>query len=790
MRGWCMQDGPLGIRLSDYTSAYPAGITAGSTWSRKLWKARGVNMGVEFKEKGADVLLGPVAGPIGRQPEGGRNWEGFTSDPYMSGIAMAESITGMQSSGVVACAKHFVGNEQEHFRQAPEAVGYGYNITDSSSSNIDDKTLHELYAWPFADAIKAGVGSIMCSYQMLNNSYPCQNSKLINGILKGEMGFPGFVMSDWQAQHSGASSAAAGLDMTMPGDTLFNTGRSYWGTNLTLAVVNGTVAEWRIDDMAVRLMAAWFKVGREVGKEPDINFSAWTRNTIGPVQVAANENFQQVNFQVDVRHNHAKHIRESAAKGAVVLKNNGVLPLHKPKFLGIIGEDAGGNPAGPNGCGDRGCDNGTLAMGWGSGTSQFPYLITPDAAIQAQSIQDNTRYESVLSNYDFTSIDALITQPNVTAIVFANADSGEGYINIDGNEGDRKNLTLWKGGDNLIKHVAKNCPNTIVVLHTVGAVLVKDWYDNKNISAIVWAGIPGQESGNSLVDLLYGKVSGGRTPFTWGPTADSYGTKVLTKPNNGHGAPQIDFNEGVFTEYRHFDKVAPYTPGSKSSSNYPAPGAPIYEFGFGLSWTTFEYSNIKVTKHNVAPYKPTTGKTTKAPTFGDKPSKDLKDYLYPAKFRKFYEFIYPWLNTTDAKKASGSSDYGQPASKFLPKHALDGSSQAKNPAGGAPGGNPQLWDVLYDVSVTIKNTGSRTSDEIPQVYVSHGGPGEPARVLRGFDRVENIAPGKSVTYTAQLTRRDLSNWNVVTQNWEVTKHAKHVYVGSSSRNLPVGAKLQ
>ena len=111
------------------------------------------------------------------------------------------------------------------------------------STNMDDKTLHEIYAWPFQDAVHAGVGAVMCSYQQMNNSYGCQNSKLTNGILKDEFGFQGFVMSDWQAQHAGAATAAAGLDMTMPGDTTFNTGISYWGGNLTLAVVNGTILE-------------------------------------------------------------------------------------------------------------------------------------------------------------------------------------------------------------------------------------------------------------------------------------------------------------------------------------------------------------------------------------------------------------------------------------------------------------------------------------------------------------------------------------------------------------------
>lgn len=621
----------------------------------------------------------------------------------------------------------------------------------------------------------------MCSYQQVNNSYGCQNSKLINGVLKGELGFQGFVMSDWQAQHSGAATAAAGLDMTMPGDTLFNTGRSYWGANLTLAVINGTVPEWRIDDMALRIMASFFKVGLTIERE-EINFSSWSRATNHFLQPAASDNFQQVNFQVDVRDNHASHIREAGAKGSVILKNEGALPLVKPKFVAAIGEDAGPNPAGPNGCGDRGCDDGTLAMGWGSGTSEFPYLVTPDSALQRQAIEDGTRYESVLSNYNWEKTRALVSQPNVTAIVFANAGGGEGYINIDGNEGDRKNLTLWKNGDDLIKNVSAINPNTIVVLHTLGPVLVTEWYQNPNITAIVWAGAPGQESGNSLTDILYGKQSPGRSPFTWGPTRKSYGTDVMYEPNNGNGAPQDDFSEGVFIDYRHFDKVAP------SGSNHS--GAPIYEFGYGLSWTTFEYSNLQIQKHDVRPYEPTVGETIPAPEF-DQPSKNLADYVFPEGIRYIYEFIYPWLNTSSSgAAASDDPHYGQTAEQFLPPGAIDGSPQPKQASSGAPGGNRQLWDVLYTVTATITNTGTAMSDEVAQLYVGLGGENEPVRVLRGFDRIERIAPGQSVEFRAELTRRDLSNWDTVKQDWVITEHEKTVYVGSSSRKLPLSATFK
>jgi len=129
-------------------------------------------MGSEHYAKGVDMQLGPVVGPLGRSPEGGRNWEGFSPDPVLSGIAVAQHVYGIQDAGVIACTKHFIGYEQEHFRQSSESDGYGYNITQSVSSNIDDVTMHELYLWPFADAVRAGTAAFMCSYNQVSHSFP------------------------------------------------------------------------------------------------------------------------------------------------------------------------------------------------------------------------------------------------------------------------------------------------------------------------------------------------------------------------------------------------------------------------------------------------------------------------------------------------------------------------------------------------------------------------------------------------------------------------------------------
>lgn len=565
----------------------------------------------------------------------------------------------------------------------------------------------------------------------------------------------------------------------MPGDTAFDTGLSYWGSNLTVAVLNGTMPLYRLDDMAMRIVATLFKVGIELDK-PEPNFSSWTRETYENRHYFAKQGWDQVNQHIDVRGEHASIIREIGAKGTVLLKNNGVLPLNKPRFLAVIGEDAGPSLYGPNGCasGDHGCDNGTLAMGWGSGTSDFPYLVTPDTALQNQALSDGSRYESILDNYAWSQISKLVGQAGATAIVFANADSGEGYISVDGNLGDRKNLTLWNAGDELIKNVSSINNNTIVVIHSVGPTLLADWYDHPNITAILWAGLPGQESGNSLVDVLYGNINpAGRTPFTWGATRESYGVDVLYEPNNGDGAPQDDFSEGVFIDYRNFDR---------------ANATPIYEFGFGLSYTTFSYANLQVQKTSSVPdYVPTTGYTNAAPIIGSANfSTNPADYAFPGDLTYVTAYIYPYLNsTTSLAAAANDPKYGQPAASFLPPGATSADPQPKLASSGAPGGNPGLWDLLYTVTADVTNSGGLAGDEVVQLYVSLGGPEDPPVVLRGFDRLRDVQPGETVTFRAELTRRDLSNWDTVSQNWVISDYPKTVYVGRSSRKLDLSGSL-
>jgi beta-glucosidase-like glycosyl hydrolase len=214
----------------------------------------------------------------------------------------------------------------------------------------------------------------MCSYNMVNNSYSCGNSKLLNGILKDEFGFQGFVMSDWLAQRSGVASALAGLDMTMPGDGLgWEDGKSLLGPELTRAVLNGSVPVDRLNDMATRIVASWYQLGQDdesLFDRKGPNFSSWTDNKtdVGMPGSPSPQETVEVNKFVNVQGNHSSIARQVAAEGIVLLKNVNALPISRDGYLdqkikrhngklnlGVFGEDAGAGD-GPNYCKDRGCN--------------------------------------------------------------------------------------------------------------------------------------------------------------------------------------------------------------------------------------------------------------------------------------------------------------------------------------------------------------------------------------------------------------------------------------------------
>ncbi|KII90196.1 glycoside hydrolase family 3 protein [Plicaturopsis crispa FD-325 SS-3] len=675
-RGLCLEDSPLGVRDADFITAFPAGINAASTFNRGLIRARGLAMGQEHHDKGVHVALGPMMN-MGRLAQGGRNWEGFGADPFLTGESAYETILGLQAGGVQACAKHFINNEQEHSRT-------------TESSNVDDRTQHEIYAHPFLRSVMAGVASIMCSYNLINGTYACENDKMINDVLKREFGFQGYVMSDWSATES-TLGAVAGLDMTMPGDITFNSNTSFFGGNLTAYVQNNTIPESRVDDMATRILGAWYYLHQDNSSYPNVSFNAFLPDD------------EATNGHVDVQADHYKLVREMGAASTVLLKNErGALPLSSPRSLVLIGSDAGPGKQGPNEFSDQGGVDGILAMGWGSGSANFTYLISPLEAIQARARADRTSVFWSLDDNNLGAAASLATGKSA-AIVFVQSDSGEQYITVDGNEGDRNNLTAWHDGDQLIQTVAATNNNTIVVVHSVGPLILEPWIEHPNVTAVLWAGLPGQEAGNSVTDVLYGDWNPtGRLPYTIAKQAEDYGTEVIFG-GTANEIISIPYNEGLSIDYRHFDQ-----------NNI----TPRFEFGYGLSYTQWNYSDLRVT------------------TIGEA--------------------------ETDLEK-------NWAAGQATPIE--EGSSTAF-----------WLHRPHVQVTFDIENTGSLFGGEIPQVYVNHPpSSGEPPSVLKGFTNIEML-PGEKKSVSIHLSRYDLSIWDAELQGWRKPNGVIGLTVGASSRD--------
>lgn len=513
---------------------------------------------------------------MGRHAWGGRNWESFSPDPYLAGIAMNASVSGIQSTGVQACSKHYIGNEQETQR-TPITLDDG-TIIDAVSSNIDNRTLHELYIWPFADAVKAGTASVMCAYNRVNGKYACGNPEALS-MLKDELAFPGYVVSDWEATH-GTEFANAGLDLEMPGNVSMLLGPSYFGEFLLEAVLNGTVKEDRLDDMAERVLRPYFLLGQDEDF-PSVDPSS------GPVFATYQYGQQMAGMAGppvparDVRGNHGELIRELGAAATVLLKNaNGTLPLKNQKEIGVFGNGA---PAPAIGSvyfdydiNTVSFEYGAIGIGGGSGTVRHTDLISPLEAVQRKVREQGGRVQYLMDNNEIADgrFRSIYPVPDA-CLVFLKAFASEGQ--------DRLSLDLDWNATKVVESTASLCPNTIVIIHGPGVVLMP-WADNENVTAILSAHYPGEETGNSIVDVLWGDVEpAGRLPYTIPKSLSDYGPPIvnLSEPVTDRNAWQADFTEGQMIDYRHFDV-----------NNID----PLYEFGFGLSYTEFEMSDeIKVT---------------------------------------------------------------------------------------------------------------------------------------------------------------------------------------------------
>lgn len=359
-----------------------------------------------------------------------------------------------------------------------------------------------------------------------------------------------------------------------------------------------------------------------------------------------------------------------------------------------------------------------------------------------------------------------------TCLIFVNSDSGEGYVKWKNVKGDRPDISIQKNGDKLVRAVAQDCGkgkgDTIVVVHSVGPAILEEWIDLPGVKGVIWANLPGEESGNALASVLFGDADpSGRLPYTIGRSLEDYGTGGQIEYYPNAVIPQQDFTEGLLIDYRHFDKYGI---------------TPRYEFGFGLSYTSFEYSDLKLstlkTKSALPDPRPA---TDLEPPRYDNTIPDPETALFPPDIHRVNQRIYPYISSvSDVKKG------------LYPYPGGYNTTQLPSPAGGAPGGNPSLFEDHLLLSFTVTNTGSRVGKDVAQIYVSfpdnvrnEGGERVefPVRVLRQFEKV-NLKPGEQKTVEVRLNRKDLSFWDVWRQNWVMPGEGEFgVEVGRSSRNV-------
>ena len=359
-RGMCLQDGPAGVRTAPSTTSWQAQINTASTFNRTLWHEYGRAYGYDFRKKGINVALGPAMNIL-RTPIAGRIWESYSEDPYLSGEAATYIIKAIQSTGVMACAKHYVGNDQETNRK-------------NSTSNIPEQALWEIYIEPFYRSVKDGdVGSFMSAYNDVNGTLMSKNKRIIQELLKDKIGFKGFVMSDWWAiKDASVENFNSGEDMNMPGgadegDGYYGRDKSHWSDYVNK--IGSEITQARLDDAVTRVLASMYKFKQIKSGYPKIN-------------LAANS----------IRDKSKKINREAAAQSNVLLKNNDVLPLSKDKYskITIIGNDAFASDC--NAISDCSCVKdgnaifkGHLGLGYGSGTTTFKYIVAPFDAISKRA---------------------------------------------------------------------------------------------------------------------------------------------------------------------------------------------------------------------------------------------------------------------------------------------------------------------------------------------------------------------------------------------------------------------
>lgn len=516
-----MADGPQGVRNNTKSTLFACGVAAAATWNQTLAYQMGVSLGQDSRARGVHILLGPGVN-IYRSPLCGRNFEYMGEDPYLAARTAVNYIEGVQSQGVMATIKHFALNNQEYDRH-------------HVSSDADERTINEIYFPTFKAAVEeAHVGSVMTSYNLVNNVHASASPFLIRENLKGKWAFDGFVMSDWTSTYSTLECIKGGLDLEMPR-------AQYFKKELIKPLIeSGVVTEAEIDEKVCNILQTLIAFDFLDRPQLDKNISE------------DNQYSRETAYKM-------------ASESAVLLKNDGILPLkpgRKTKTV-ILGPNAD-----------------VIPCGGGSGKVSPLYSISLYAGMQELGknypVQLVTPDEN--GSYD-TPENVKAIESATTVIVVA------GFNTKTEKENSDRTFTLPAGQDEIISFAAAHNQNVVTVVYAGGGFDMSKWMDK--VKAIVLGWYPGQEGGLALARMLAGEFSpSGRLPISieakWedNPVHDSYYPKEKAENKRGFANRYVTYSEGVFMGYRGYDRL-----GTK----------PLFPFGYGLTYTTFDYKDIAVT---------------------------------------------------------------------------------------------------------------------------------------------------------------------------------------------------
>ena len=504
----------LGVNASKKATCFPPACTMASSWDPALIEGIGKRIGEEAKEEQLGIVLGPGAN-IKRSPLCGRNFEYFSEDPYLTGKCAEAMINGIQSQGIGTSLKHFAANNQEDNRLRINAV-------------VDERALREIYLSGFEHAVKAAKPwTLMCAYNRLNGEYASENKWLLNDVLREEWGFEGYVMTDWGAINDRVKALESGLDLEMPGDVADNT------YAIIRAVEEGRLSTEVLDRTVRRLLEANFR---------------------------AAEN-KKTEYKYD-RHEHHAYARKAATEGAVLLKNEGALPLAESDPVIAIGA-LFRNPR---------------YQGSGSSMINPHSVVSPEAALRAAGTHYvyAEGFSAVLDDPDEGAIAEAVELAKKTdgkIVVFAGLTmfyESEGF--------DRKHMRLPTNQNILIEKLIGLGKPVIVVLYG-GSPVELPWADK--VDGIINMYLPGEAVGEATYDLLFGKVNPS------GKLAESYPYALEDNSSAKHfpeGPRKVEYRESIYVGYRYYDTAE----------------VPVrYPFGYGLSYTEFEYSDLRIEKTEI-----------------------------------------------------------------------------------------------------------------------------------------------------------------------------------------------